>query len=76
MTLAERAARLTGGREAAVLDALAAAYAEAGRFPDAVRTAERALELARQQGNPALAVAVDARLASYRAGAPWREKRP
>jgi tetratricopeptide (TPR) repeat protein len=76
VTLAERAVHLTGGREPSVLDALAAAYAEARRFPDAVRTAERALDLARQQGNPALAVAVDARLASYRAGAPWREKRP
>ena len=76
VTLAERAVRLTGGREPSVLDALAAAYAEAGRFPDAVRTAERALELARQQGNPALAVAVDGRLATYRAGGAWRERRP
>ena len=76
VTLAERAVRLTGGREPSVLDALAAAYAEAGRFPDAVRTAERALELARQQGHPALAVAVDGRLATYRAGGAWRERRP
>jgi tetratricopeptide (TPR) repeat protein len=76
VALAGRAARLTGGREPSVLDALAAAYAEAGRFPDAVRTAERALDLARQQGDAALAVAIDARLASYRSGAPSRETRP
>jgi hypothetical protein len=37
--------------------------------------AERALELARLQGNAPLAVALDARAALYRARAPFREKR-
>jgi tetratricopeptide (TPR) repeat protein len=75
IALAERAAGLTSGREPSILDALAAAYAEAGRFPDAVRTAERALDLARQQGNAELAVALDALAALYRARAPFRERR-
>jgi tetratricopeptide (TPR) repeat protein len=70
--LADRAARLTGGRDPAVLDAQAAAYAEVGRFADAARVAERAIDLARQQGNATLAVGLDGRLALYRAGKPYR----
>ena len=38
--LAERADNLSGGKNATVLDILAAAYAEAGRFPEAVETAQ------------------------------------
>ena len=34
--LAQRAVKLSGGQEPAILDTLAAAYAEAGRFADAV----------------------------------------
>ena len=37
--LAQRAVQLSDGREPAVLGTLAAAYAEAGRFPEAVQTA-------------------------------------
>jgi tetratricopeptide (TPR) repeat protein len=54
VALAERAVRLTGGRQPAVLDALAAAYAEAGRFSEAVDIAGQALQLARSQANPRL----------------------
>jgi peroxiredoxin len=43
---AERAVKVTGGNDPTFLDTLAAAYAEAGRFEDAVRTAGRALSLA------------------------------
>ncbi|MBI4877880.1 MAG: tetratricopeptide repeat protein [Acidobacteria bacterium] len=43
--LAQRAERLTGGRDAAVLDTLAAAYAETGRFWEAVQAARRAAAL-------------------------------
>ena len=53
--LAQRAARLSGGSEPGFLDTLAAAYAEAGRFPEAVKTAEEARTLAAQRGNRALA---------------------
>jgi len=64
--IARRAAELSdAGGDAAVLDALAAAYASAGRFEDAVATAERAL--ARLAPSGWEAVAVRARLALYRA---------
>jgi len=46
IALAERAAKLTGYQSAPILDTLAAAYAAAGRFEQAVATAEAALELA------------------------------
>ena len=53
--LAQRAVQLSDGREPAVLGTLAAAYAEAGRFPKAVKTAQQALALAASQNNAALA---------------------
>ena len=43
---ARRANRLCGGERPDILDTLAAAYAEAGRFPEALATARNALELA------------------------------
>ncbi len=46
--LAERAVRLTQERHPALLDTLAASYAAAGRFDDAVATAEEAHQLAVQ----------------------------
>ena len=49
--LAQRAVELSGGREPAILDTLAAAYAEAGRFPEAVKTAQRAAALASARGD-------------------------
>ena len=73
VALAERAAQLTGGREPAVLDALAAAYAEAGRFPDAVSTAQKTLEmLSAPNANPQMVAAIRERLALYQAGKPAR----
>jgi tetratricopeptide (TPR) repeat protein len=75
VALADRAVRLSGGREPEALDAQAAACAEVGRFPDAVRVAERALDLARRQGNAGLAVALDARVALYRGRSAYRETR-
>ena len=49
--LAQRANQLTGDGNPVVLGTLAAAYAEAGRFPEAVETAQRALQLAETQSN-------------------------
>ncbi len=72
--LAELAVQLSGGREPATLDSLAAAYAEVGRFSNAVETAQRALTLARQQNNQELAGALGARIALYKARVPFRDK--
>ena len=52
--LAERAAALTQFRNPSVLSTLAAAYAEAGRFDEAIATAERARALAAQAGQTGL----------------------
>ena len=71
--LAEHAADLTGHKDAAVLDTLAAAYAESGRFADAERTAGRALE--RMGSNTtSMAQFVRHRLNLYRANKPFRQK--
>lgn len=72
--LAERAVRLWQGKQSEPLDALAAAYAEAGRFTDAVETARKALASADQRKNPALARAIEARLRLYEARAPYRDQ--
>jgi Flp pilus assembly protein TadD len=73
---AERANELCEGTRPDVLDALAAAYAEASRFPDAISAARQALELAQQQNNPLLAGLVRARLAFYEVGKPFHESPP
>jgi len=69
--LATRAVQLTGGNDPAMLDTLAAAYAEAGRFAEAVSTAKRALAAANAAGNGALAASITAKLGSYEAGSAW-----
>jgi len=50
VSLAERAAELTGHKDASVLDTLAAAYAATGQFTRAVTTAQTAIELASAAG--------------------------
>ena len=70
--LAERALHLSGGQEPTISDTLAAAYAEAGRFPEAVRTARMALDLAMRQNNEALAESVKVRMRLYDARTPYR----
>ena len=63
---------LTGEGNARISATLAPAYAEAGRFPNAVTTAERALHLATDQGNTALADAIRAQIRLYQSGFPYR----
>ena len=70
--MAERAAELTRYEDAASLDALAAAYAAAGRFDQAVRTAQAALAAA-AAGADELADAIRKRLDLYRQARPYRE---
>jgi len=73
VSLAERACELTDSRSPKCLDTLAAAYAAAGRFPEAVATAQKALDLAFVRGQSVLVKGVEARLELYRAGRPYRE---
>jgi Flp pilus assembly protein TadD len=70
--LAQRAAKLNAA-DPNVLDTLAAAYAEAGRFPEALQTARQALDLATRQGNKAFADDVRARIQLYQTGSPYRD---
>jgi tetratricopeptide (TPR) repeat protein len=74
--LAERADELTGHDNAIIIATLAAAYAEAGRFPDAVKAAQRALPLATVAENAALAEAVRAQIKLYESKSPSREGSP
>jgi tetratricopeptide (TPR) repeat protein len=64
--LAERGCKLTAYKEPKLLDTLAAAYAEAGKFDEAVRMAESAAELAKLSGQEQLAADIDNRLKLYR----------
>ena len=52
---------------------LAAAYAEAGRFPDAVATAQKAIELATAAGDQRFAAMNQRLLKLYRAGRAYHE---
>jgi len=70
--LAERASRLAREPDAATLDALAAAYASAGRFELAVRAAEKALAAGRDTGDAERMLGVAKRLELYRNHTPYR----
>jgi tetratricopeptide (TPR) repeat protein len=77
LRLAERATRLPGGERPEVMDTLGAAYAEAGRFPEAVEIARRALALATKDNLHALAEALKMRISLYQSNTPYRgEKHP
>ena len=71
--LAERACLLTDSKQPQMIGVLAAAYAEAGRFNDAVATAQKAIEVATAAGDTNF-VAMNRRLqALYRVGRPYHE---
>jgi Flp pilus assembly protein TadD len=71
--LAQRAVQVSRGQDPVILDTLAAAYAEVGRFPEALQTARQALALATQQNAQPLAEGLKARMALYEAKTPFRE---
>lgn len=71
--LAERASRVTDRSDAAVLDVLAAAYAAASRFDEAVATARAALALLPSGSPPA--TSIQQRLDLYTKGRPYQQPR-
>src|SRR5205823_4213492 len=71
--LATSANQSTGGKNITMLGTLAAAYAEAGRFSEAVKTARQALQLAEAQSNTAAAASLHSQLRLYEAGTPFRD---
>ncbi len=70
---AQRANQLSPSSDMVVLRTLAAAYAEAGQFPQAMETAGQALSLATAKGNNAWIEALQAEIKLYRAGQPFRD---
>jgi Flp pilus assembly protein TadD len=75
VTLAEHAAELTRD-DPETLDILAVAYAEAGRFEEAVQIARSAVDLALRQKKSALADTIQTRISLYEARIPFRELPP
>ena len=71
--LAERAFRISGGKIPMIYRVLAAAYAENGRFGEAIATAKRGAELANSQGNPALVAELESNIALYQSATPLRD---
>ena len=71
---AERACKLTAYNNADYLDTLAVSYAAAGKFNDAIMTAEKALSVAKTAGQENTAREIQNRLELYRAGKPYRER--
>jgi tetratricopeptide (TPR) repeat protein len=74
LAFAVRALELSGGKDAQVLDTLAASYAEKGQFANAALTARRAQARAAQDNQPALAHDIGVRIALYEAGQPFRDR--
>jgi tetratricopeptide (TPR) repeat protein len=68
--LARQANKLTGGENPLILHTLAAAFAEAGRFSEAMETAQRALRLAEAQSYTGLAGQLRSEMNLYQAGKP------
>ncbi len=68
VALAERAVQLTRFSDPVCLDTLAAAYAAAGRFPDAVQMATVAQQKAADLGNDTLAEAIQKKREYYQQG--------
>jgi tetratricopeptide (TPR) repeat protein len=71
--LAERANALAGNNDPTILHTLAAAYAEAGRFDEALQTARRAMKLASRADNIAVYNAIRDELPLYELGLPYHQ---
>jgi tetratricopeptide (TPR) repeat protein len=71
--LAGRACQLTDYQEPLILDCLAAAYAETGRFTDALRTAQNALVYAQAKNLPELELKIKRQIDLFKDNKPYRE---
>ncbi len=71
--LAERAISLSGGRIPILFRTLAAAYAESGRFSEAIQTAQRGIQSANSQGNTDLATELQGNIELYQTQQPLRD---
>ena len=71
--LATRAVELSPPTNSSALYVLAAAYAEAGDFARAADTAQRAVDVARSNGQDAFARTIEPNVAKFRSGQPSRD---
>jgi tetratricopeptide (TPR) repeat protein len=71
--LAERAVSIAGRQDIMSLETLSAAYAEVGRFEDALKTGREALGLAERQGDEATAAGLARRLQLFEMRQKYRE---
>jgi protein O-mannosyl-transferase len=74
VALAEQAARLTNGQDALVMSTLAAAYAETGRFAEAVGAARQAIELAVSNRDMRATEMLRTQMKFYEAKSPYHER--
>jgi protein O-mannosyl-transferase len=72
LELAKRACGLTEFKRPDMMETLAAAYAEAGRFPEAVTTMQKAIDLATAGGLDDLVTKGNEMLKEFQAGQPYR----
>jgi cytochrome c-type biogenesis protein CcmH/NrfG len=73
LVLATQASHLAGKAQSVAMDTLAMAYAETGRFDQAVQTGQEAVNLARAAGQKDAAAIMQQRLELYQKRQPWRE---
>ena len=73
LRLARHAAELTGQKDAGILETLAAAYAEAGQFPEAIKTAETAVVLCDPASQKELLTTLQNCLQLFRSGQPLHQ---
>jgi tetratricopeptide (TPR) repeat protein len=76
VAFAEEAVKLSGGREPLFLRTLAAAYAESGRFSEAIAVAQQAAGIANMQAKPDMAKRLESDLVFFRGNLPLRENPP
>ena len=74
--IAEQGCKITDYKNLSLLDTLAAAYAAAGRFDEAIATADRALELARLSQSEEMIKEMQDRMRLYLAGQAYIEPAP
>jgi tetratricopeptide (TPR) repeat protein len=72
VALAGKANELSKGQDPRILRTLAAAYAETGRFPEAVLTAKQALALAVAKSNTGLINELQTEIGLYQTNSPCR----
>jgi tetratricopeptide (TPR) repeat protein len=72
--LAEHACSIGGEKQPMLIATLAAAYAEAGKFPEAITTAQNALSLARSSSDAKTAGLVENLLTTFQSNQPYREE--